>query len=114
MQGVNVAARPLIGGTDNPDMRYPATTVSGQLFTGDAWNLINGVINNSGRSLEQFGTVSAAFEGWYDLSCIPLSPGAMQADYQLTFEAINPLYTGIESVGPYSLGQVTPFGPCQS
>ena len=54
--------------------------------------------------------MTAAFEGWYDLSGIPLPPGVAQADYQLTFEAINPLYTGIESVGPYSLGQITPSG----
>ncbi len=80
------------------------------MFTGDAGNLVNGVVNNSGQSLEQFGTVTAAFEGWYDLSGIPLPRGVTQADYQLTFEAINPLYTGTESVGPYSLGQVTPSG----
>jgi hypothetical protein len=110
MQGVNVVARPLIPGTDNPDMRYPAAAVSGQLFTGDAGNLVNGIVNNSGQSLEQFGTVTAACEGWYDLSGIPLPPGATQADYQVTFEAINPLYTGMESVGPYSFGQVTPSG----
>jgi hypothetical protein len=110
MQGVNVIARPLIPGTDTPDMRYPAAAVSGQLFIGNAGNLIDGFINSIGAPLDQFGTVAATDEGWYDLSGIPLPPGATEADYQLTFEAINPLYTGTESVGPYTLGQVNPSG----
>jgi hypothetical protein len=110
MQGVNVVARPLIPGTDTPDMRYPAAAVSGQLFIGNAGNLVNGRTNNAGQALNQFGTVTAADEGSYDLSGIPLPPGVTQADYQLTFEAINPLYTGGESVGPYTLGQVHPSG----
>ena len=110
MQGVNVVARPLIPGTDNPDMRYPAAAVSGQFFIGNAGNPIDGTVNNNGDPFNQFGTVTATDEGWYDLSGIPLPPGVTQADYQLTFEAINPLYTGNESVGPYSLGQVNPSG----
>ena len=110
MQGANVVARPLIPGTDTPDMRYPAAAVSGQLFIGNAGNLINGVANNAGQALDEFGTSTATDEGSYDLSGIPLPPGATQADYQLTFEAINPLYTGNESVGPYTLGQVDPSG----
>ncbi len=110
MQGVNVVARPLIPGTDNPDMRYPALTLSGQFFIGNAGNPIGGTIDNNGNPFNQFGTVTATDEGWYDLSGIPLPPGTTQADYLLTFEAINPLYTGAESVGPYSLGQVNPSG----
>ena len=110
MQGVNVVARPLIPGTDTPDMRYPAAVVSGQLFIGNAGNLIDGTANSTGQPLDEFGTVTATDEGSYDLSGIPLPPGATQADYQLTFEPINPLYTGNESVGPYALGQVNPSG----
>jgi hypothetical protein len=110
MQGVNVVARPLIPGTDTPDMRYPAAAVSGAMFIGDAGNLINGITNSSGQPLSEFGTTAATNEGWYDLSGIPLPPGATQADYQLVFEAVNPLYTGDESVGPYALGQVNPSG----
>jgi hypothetical protein len=110
MQGVNVVARPLLPGTDTPDMRYPAAAVSGQLFIGNAGNLIDGTASGSGAPLGEFGTVTATDEGWYDLSGIPLPAGVTQADYQLTFEAINPLYTGNESVGPYTLGQVNPSG----
>ncbi len=41
---------------------------------------------------------------------MPLPPGISSADYQLTFEAINPLYTGTVSVGPYTTGQTAPSG----
>ncbi len=110
MQGVNIVARPLIPGTAEPDMRYPAAAVSGQLFIGNAGNRMNGFIGSTGQPLNEFGVATATVEGWYDLSGIPLPPGAAQADYQLTFEPINPLYTGGESVGPYTLGQVAPSG----
>ncbi len=113
MQGVNVVARPLIPGTDEPDLRYPVSAVSGNLFRGDSANAITGILSSSGDALNQFGTTAVAFQGWYDLGGIPLPPGLSQADYQLTFEAINSLYTGSESVGPYSLGQVLPSGTMQ-
>jgi len=110
MQGVNVVATPLIAGTDEPDLRYPAAAVSGSLYIGNAGNPITGVLDSSGNPLSRYGTVTVTDEGFYDLSGIPLPPGATEADYQLTFEAINPLYTGTESVGPYTLGQVMPSG----
>jgi hypothetical protein len=91
-------------------MRYPASAVSGQFFIGKAGNPIGGTVDSDGESFNRFGTVTATDEGWYDLSGIPLPPGATHADYQLTFEAINPLYTGSESVGPYLSGQVNPSG----
>ena len=110
MQGVNVVARPLIPGTDDPDMRYPAAAVTGSLFAGNAGNSVTGLVGATGELYGQFGTQTATDEGWYDLSGIPLPPGVAQADYELTFEAVNPLYTGAKSVGPYSLGQVVPSG----
>jgi hypothetical protein len=110
MQGVNVVATPLIPGTDEPDTRYPTATVSGALYTGNAGNLVTGWVDSSGYSLSRFGTFTATDEGAYDLSGIPLPPDQTQADYQLTFEAVNPLYTSGESVGPYTLGQVIPSG----
>ncbi len=110
MQGVNVILRPLIPGTGEPDMRYPAAAVTGHVFAGDAGNPITGFLDGSGLSLARFGIDTATFQGWYDLSGIPLPPGVSEADYQLVFEPVNPLYTGLESVGPYVLGQVTPSG----
>ena len=84
--------------------------MSGALYTGNAGNPVTGWVNSSGNLLNRFGTFAATDEGFYDLSGIPLPPGEAHADYQLTFEAINPLYTAAESVGPYTLGQVIPSG----
>lgn len=110
MQGVNVVARPLIAGTELPDMRYPASALSGALFTGSAGNAVTGPADESGMPDSEWGGTDAVLEGEYDLSGIPLPPGVTTADYQLTLEAVNPLYTGTESVGPYTLSQVHPSG----
>jgi hypothetical protein len=49
-------------------------------------------------------------QGYFDLSGIPLPPGATTATYQVSFEAIDPLYILTDSVGPYVQGQVNPSG----
>ena len=108
MQGVNVVLRPLVGGV--PALSCTATAVTGRNFPGDAGNAITGSTDAQGNPLTRFGVSDATQEGFFDLSGVPLPPGMTQSDYQLTFEAINPLYTGSESVGPYATGQVTPSG----
>lgn len=108
MQGVNVVLRPLTLGA--PDVRYTATAVSGEYFQGNAGNPITGITDADGDALNRFGSSDLSLEGYFDLSGVPLPPGTTISDYQLTFEAINPLYTGGSSVGPYTTGQVTPSG----
>jgi hypothetical protein len=108
MQGVNVVLRPMMNGL--PDVRYTATAVSGVTFQGNAGNPVTGVTDASGNPLNRFGSDDPALEGSFDLSGVPLPPGVASADYQLTFEAINPLYTGAVSVGPYTTGQTSPSG----
>jgi hypothetical protein len=108
MQGVNVVLTPLTGGV--PDVRYPVTAVSGASFHGNAGNRISGGLDLHGNSLNRFGTDDATLEGSFDLSGVPLPAGETVADYQLTFEAVNPLYVDGESVGPYSTSQVSPSG----
>ncbi|HEY0758419.1 MAG TPA: IPT/TIG domain-containing protein [Acidisarcina sp.] len=110
MQGVNVVAQPLLAGTNQPDPRYTVSAVSGALFQGNAGNRVNGILDADGNPLSQFGSNDASLEGAFDLSGMVLPAGVTQADYQLSFEAINPLDTGTLSVGPYGLGQVTPSG----
>lgn len=105
MQGVNVVARPLIPGTNTPDPRYTVSAVSGAYFQGDAGNPVNGP-----RGTKSFGSDDPALEGWFDLSGIPLPPGETEADYQISFEAIDPLDSAEFSVGAYVPGQVTPSG----
>jgi hypothetical protein len=108
MQGVNVVLTPLTGGA--PDVRYPVTAVSGVSFHSNAGNRVSGAVDAQGNSLNRFGTDDATMEGYFDLSGVPLPAGQTSANYQLTFEAVNPLYVNAESVGPYAYSQVTPSG----
>lgn len=108
MQGVNVVLRPVLSGV--PDVRYTATAVSGVYFEGNAGNPVTGTTDAGGNPLNRFGSDDPALEGFFDLSGVPLPPGVTRADYQLTFEPINPLFTGAVSVGPYTTGQATPSG----
>lgn len=108
MQGVNVVLRPLVNGV--PDVRYTATAVSGVFFEGNAGNVVTGTTDANGNPLNRFGSDDPSLEGYFDLSGVPLPPGTATAEYQLTFEAVNPLYTGSSSVGPYTTGQVAPSG----
>ena len=108
MQGVNVVLRPLVDGL--PDVRYTATAVSGAYFAGEAGNPVTGWTDAVGNPLNRFGSHDTTLEGFFDLSGVPLPPGLTSADYQLSFEPVNPLYTGAASVGPYTTGQVAPSG----
>jgi hypothetical protein len=108
MQGVNAVLTPMTNGL--PDARYPVAAVSGVSFHSNAGNRISGAVDAQGNSLNRFGNDAATVEGFFDLSGVPLPPGRTVSDYQLTFEAVNPLYTNGESVGPYAWSQVTPSG----
>lgn len=110
MQGVNVVLRPLFPGTTIPDVRYTVTAVSGVYFQGDAGNIVVGTTDASGNQLARFGSDDTAVEGYFNLSGIPIPPGETVDTWQLSFEPINPLYIGPDSVGPYATGQVTPSG----
>ncbi|MGA7521625.1 MAG: IPT/TIG domain-containing protein [Acidobacteriaceae bacterium] len=108
MQGVNVVLRPMLNGV--PDVRYTATAVSGVFFLGNAGNPVTGTTDASGNPLNRFGSDDPQLEGYFDLSGVPLPPGVTSADYQLTFEPVNPLFVSAVSVGPYTTGQTTPSG----
>lgn len=108
MQGVNVVLQPLVNGA--PDLRYTASAVSGAYFQGNVGNSITGSTDANGDLLDRFGSDDTSLEGFFDLSGVPLPPGVTASQYQLTFEALNPLYTGNVSVGPYTNGQVAPSG----
>lgn len=110
MQGVNVVLRPLKLGTETPDIRYTVTAVSGALFQGAEPNPVNGPNDSQGNPLNKYGSDDQTLEGSFDLSGVPLPIGTTIADYQLSFEALNPLYASGYSVGPYTQGQVSPSG----
>jgi hypothetical protein len=109
MQGVNVVARPL-DASGNPLYQYTVTAVTGALFSGDHGNPVTGYDDASGNPLGKWGSNDPTLQGAFDLSGIPLPPGGPSADYQITFEAIDPLYILENSVGPYAQGQVAPSG----
>jgi hypothetical protein len=109
MQGVNVVARPL-DSSGNPLYQYTVTAVSGVLFKGKRGNPITGWTDADGNPLAMWGSDDPALQGSFDLSGTPLPPGMTSARYQITFEAINPLFMLAESVGPYSDGTPAPSG----
>ena len=109
MQGVNVVARPLDAG-GNPLYQYTVSFVSGGYFNGKHGNPLTGFEDANGNPLTMWGSNDAARQGFFDLSDMPLPPGMTTANYEVTFEAIDPLYILTDSVGPYLDGQVTPSG----
>ena len=108
MQGVNVVLTPLVGGV--PDVRYSVSAVSGVSFHSNAGNPVTGSVDAQGNSLNRYGTDDPTMEGFFDLSGVPLPTGTTVSDYQLSFEAVDPLYTNEASVGPYATSQVSPSG----
>lgn len=109
MQGTNVVARPL-DATGNPLYQYTVSAVSGALFAGKRGNPVTGFADSNGVPYARWGSSDANLQGYFDLSRIPLPPGMTAANYQITFEPIDPLYILSNTVGPYSDGQVEPSG----
>lgn len=109
MQGVNVVARPL-DTSGNPLYQYTVTFVSGSYFNGKHGNPVTGFTDSNGDPLTRWGSNDPALQGYFDLSDMPLPPGMTTANYQVTFESIDPLYMLTESVGPYVDGSPTPSG----
>jgi len=109
MQGVNVVALPL-DSNGNPLYQYTVTFVSGAYFSGNRGNPITGWTDRNGNLLAEWGSNDPALEGFFDLSGIPLPPGMTIANYQVTFESIDPLFMLTESVGPYVDGSPSPSG----
>jgi hypothetical protein len=109
MQGVNVVAMPL-GTNGNPMPQYAVTAVSGAQFRGDHGNPVTGWTDNAGVPLSQYGSTDPDLQGVFDLAYLPLPPGMTSADWQLTFEPIDPLYMWGSTVGPYNWGSPLPSG----
>ncbi len=111
MQGVNVVLTPVTGGS--PELQYTVAAVSGAYFRRDSGNVITGSSDVYGNPLGRFGTDASAMEGAFVLAGVPLPPGATAAQYQLSIEPVDPLYTGANAVGPYDVSQVSPSGAVQ-
>jgi hypothetical protein len=108
MEGVNVVAQWIDPATGLPSTQYSASSVSGFLFTGNAGNPITGLTTPLGVPYSEFGSNDTAVEGFFDLGGLPVPNGATIAQYQLSVQAIDPLWSA--GVGPYVDFQVTPSG----
>lgn len=112
MQGVNVVARWIDPATRLPSRSIVATSISGFLFSGNVGNMVSGFVDSSGQNFNRFGSDDQTFEGFFDLAGLQISNGATSAQYQLSVEAIDPLWS--PGAGPYaSAGQVQPSGSVQ-
>lgn len=109
MQGVNVVARWMDPATNQPSGSAVVTSVSGFLFCGNAGNIITGSFDSTGQNFNRFGSSDTTLEGFFDVAGLETPNGASSAQYQLSVEGLNPLWS--TSVGPYgSTGQVQPSG----
>jgi len=112
MQGVNVVARWIDPSTGQPSGTAVASSVSGFLFCGNAGNIISGLLDSTGQNFNRFGSNDASLEGSFDLAGLQIPNGATSAQYQLSVEAIDPLWS--THAGPYgSASQVQPSGSAQ-
>lgn len=109
MQGVNVLAVPL-DANGNPMPQYTVTAVSGACFSGNHGNPVTGWTDQSGTPYAQWGSNDPNAQGFFDLSYMPLPPGMTTVSYQVSFEAIDPLYIYQMAVGPYADGSPRPSG----
>jgi len=109
MQGVNVVARPLDASGD-PLYQYTVAFVSGSYYNGNHGNPVTGWTDANGNLLTMWGSNAATLQGFFDLNGMPLPPGVTAANYQVTFEEVNPDYIHSNSVGPYLDGSPEPSG----
>lgn len=108
MEGVNVVARWIDPITGLPSRRYAASSVSGFLFTGNAGNPVTGFLDALGNAYSQWGSGDQSLEGFFDLAGLQFPDGTRGGQYQLTVEALDPLWAaGVES---YVQAQVAPSG----
>jgi len=111
MQGVNVELQRQQGGWSIPESWYDVSAVSGSVFRRNAANPVWGAGVGLAASM---GSLDLQWEGYYRFSWIPdINPPGSQNGPMIaviTTEAINPLYVGAYSVGPYVTGNVEPSG----
>jgi len=108
MQGVNVFARWIDPSTNQPSHRYSAASVSGFIFTGNAGNPVTGLTDPLGNLFSEFGSTDQTLEGFFDLGGLPIPNGGSTAQYQLSVEALDPLWSA--GVCPYEFSEVAPSG----
>lgn len=104
MQGVNVIARWIDPSIGQPSDQYSASSVSGAFFTGNAGNAITGLYDPLGNPLSNWGSSNTAQEGSFDISGLQIPNGATTAQFELTVESLDPLWSmGVAPYGPFQV-----------
>lgn len=112
MQGVNVVARWIDPATRQPSGTVVASSISGFVFSGNEGNPVTGYTDSTGQDFGRFGSDDTTLEGFFDLAGLQIPNGASSAQYQLSVEAVDSLWS--TNAGPYgSAGQVQPSGSAQ-
>src|SRR5580658_5643644 len=111
MQGVNVVARWIDPSTGLPSGAYAAASVSGFLFAGNVGTTATGFNDATGLPFNRYGSNDTTLEGFFDLAGLQIPNGGSSAQYQLTVEAVDSLWS--PTVGPYQPWQVLPSGSTQ-
>jgi len=111
MQGVNVVARWIDPSTGQPSGTYAEASVSGFLFVGNAGNPATGFNDPDGQPFNRFGSNAPTVEGFFDLAGLQVPNGASSAQYQLSVEGLDPIWS--QEIGPYGPWQVAPSGTFQ-
>jgi hypothetical protein len=111
MQGVNVVARWIDPSTGQPSGQFAISSVSGFLFCGDAGNPVTGFSDALGTAYSKFCPTDQTVEGFFDLAGLPFPGGVATAQYQLSVEALDAIWS--ISVVPYAPLQVAPSGGFQ-
>jgi hypothetical protein len=112
MQGVNVVARWIDPSTNMPSGSAVVSSISGHLFCGNAGNIVSGYTDSTGLKFNRFGSSDASLEGFFDLAGLQIPNGATSAQYLLTVEAVDPMWS--THAGPYgATSQVEPSGSAQ-
>jgi len=111
MEGVNVVARWIDPSTGLPSGQFAVSSVSGFLFCGNAGNPVTGLLDPLGNAYSEFCSTNQNVEGFFDLGGLPFPGGAGSAQYQVTVEGLDPIWS--IGVGPYAPLQVAPSGTAQ-
>jgi hypothetical protein len=108
MQGVNVLVQRRWGGAAYPQGWADISSVSGFRFQQSAGNPVSGSSSGPDQSM---GSTDSQLEGFYNLGWIPnIDNSVLIMMGVVSTEAINPLYVGAYSVGPYVAEGVSPSG----
>jgi hypothetical protein len=107
MAGVNVLVRRQPAAASWFEGWYEASAVTGALFQSGGSSPF---VSPSSDPRSSFGTTDASQMGAYLIAYVPIYDGVPWQNVSVSTEPLNALYVGNYSVGPYTLGAVSPSG----